>query len=86
MPVQAVDQCLDRRLVQVTDVARCLTGLLAGHEGLGIDRPESVNNDFSSDGLDRVDNDSDGTWVKLLEGLPVSWSVCTVRDDAPAEC
>ena len=86
MPVQAVNQCLDRWLVQVTDVARCLTGLLAGHERLRVDRPESVNNDFSSDGLDRVDDDSDGTWVKLLEGLPVSWSLCIVRDDALAEC
>jgi hypothetical protein len=72
MPVQTVNEGLDGWLVQVTDVASCLTRLLASHKGLRIDRPESVNDHFASDGLDRVDDDGDSSWVELLKGLLVS--------------
>lgn len=69
MSVQAVDESLDRGLVEVTQVTCALTGLLAHHKVLRIDQAESINDDLSLDGLNGIDDDSDGSRVKLLERL-----------------
>lgn len=57
MPVQPVDQRLYTRLVQMPQIARGLTRLLAGNHILRVDASECVNDDFTADGLDRVDDD-----------------------------
>jgi hypothetical protein len=107
MSVETVDESLDRRLVEMTDVSSRLTRLLASHlreggdkswisasvevkltgilssettrprrpqsretdEHLRVDETESVDDNLPFDRLDGVDNDGDGSRVKLLEGL-----------------
>lgn len=67
--IQTVNQSLDGGLVQMTQVGGCLAGLLAHDNGLGLDETESINNDLALYGLNRVDDDGDGTGSELLEGL-----------------
>jgi len=69
LPVQVVYQGLYARLVEVTHVARRLSRLLTRHDGGRRNSSESVDDDFTSHGLDRVDNDSHRSRVELLEGL-----------------
>lgn len=47
--VQAMDQCLDAWLVQVTDIGGCLARFVAHCCGLGIDQTESINDDLALD-------------------------------------
>ena len=42
-------------------VGCCLSRFLTQHEELRANQPESVNNNFAFDGLDRVDDDSNGS-------------------------
>ena len=67
--VQAVDERLDRRFVEVAKVGGGLAGFLAHHKGLWVDEPEGVDDDFALDGLDRVDDDGDGAARQGFEGL-----------------
>jgi hypothetical protein len=67
--VQTVDKGLDRGLVQVTQVGRALSGLLAKHKRLGVDESEGVNDDLALDRLDGIDDDGDGSGGQLLERL-----------------
>lgn len=67
--VEAVDECLDRWLVEVTDVRGRLTWLLACHESLWVDEAESIDDDLAFDGLDWVHDDCYCAWVELLERL-----------------
>ena len=53
----------------MTEIRGRLTGFLAHHEGLRIYEAEGVNDDFSLDGLDGVDDDGDGAGGELFEGL-----------------
>jgi hypothetical protein len=62
-------QRLDARLVQMSDVRGRLTSFLTGHDGLRVDRPESVDDHLASNGLDGVDDDCDGSGVELFKGL-----------------
>jgi hypothetical protein len=64
-----VDECLDGGLIQVSKVRGTLTWLLAEHEGMWVDEAEGINDDFTLDGLDGVNNDGDGARGELLEGL-----------------
>ena len=63
MPVQPMYQGLDTRLVQMTDVGGGLPRLLVEQHQLGVDRPESVDDDLALDGLDGVDHHGHGTLV-----------------------
>jgi hypothetical protein len=67
MSVQAVNQSLDTWFIQMTNVTCRLTRFLTGHEGLRVDRSESVNDDFTTDGLDGVDDYCYCSRVELLE-------------------
>jgi len=67
LPVQVVHQGLYAGLVEVSHVTRCLSRLLARHDGGGRNSSESVDDDFTSHGLNRVDNDSHRSRVELLE-------------------
>lgn len=58
-----MDESLDRGLVQVAQVAGALTRLLAHHQELRVDQSERIDDDFALDGLNRVDDDSDGSRV-----------------------
>ena len=58
--VEAVDEGLDGRLVQVSDVGGRLARLVAHHEGLRVYESEGVDDDFAFYGLDGVDDDGDG--------------------------
>lgn len=60
---------MDGWLVEVADVGSRLTWLLAGHQRLWVDKAESINDDLSLDRLNWINDDSDGSWVELLEGL-----------------
>ena len=49
---------------------RCaLARLLAEHERLWVDEAEGINDDLALDGLDGVDDNSDGSGCQLFEGL-----------------
>jgi hypothetical protein len=67
LSIQIVYQSLNTRLVQMPNVTRRLPCLLSTHDRMRIDSPERINNDFSPDGLNRIDNDGDGARVQLLE-------------------
>lgn len=67
--VQAVNERLDRGLVDVSNVRRRLSGLLAHDDCVGIDEAESIDDDFALDGLDRINDDGYGTRLERLEGL-----------------
>lgn len=69
VPVQAVDECLDRRLIQVTQIGCGLPRLLTHDHSLGLNKSESINNNFALDGLDRVNDNGDSARGELLEGL-----------------
>jgi len=40
---------------------------LAKHQKLGVDKSEGIDNDFTLDGLNGIDDDSNGTGVQLLK-------------------
>lgn len=63
-------QSLNTRLVQMPDIARRLSRFLTGHDRVWVDRSERIDHDFTSYGLDRVNDDGHGAWVQLLKGLP----------------
>ncbi|KAL8865861.1 MAG: hypothetical protein Q9174_006652, partial [Haloplaca sp. 1 TL-2023] len=60
-------QGLNRRFVEMTKIRGGLTGFLAHHEGLGVYETEGIDDDFSFDGLNGVDNDGDGAGGELFE-------------------
>eukprot|EP00635_Sarcinochrysidales_sp_CCMP3193_P012987 CAMPEP_0118920032 /NCGR_PEP_ID=MMETSP1166-20130328/18864_1 /TAXON_ID=1104430 /ORGANISM="Chrysoreinhardia sp, Strain CCMP3193" /LENGTH=156 /DNA_ID=CAMNT_0006860569 /DNA_START=967 /DNA_END=1437 /DNA_ORIENTATION=+ len=64
-----MDEGLDRGLLQVTDVRRRLTRLLAEHHELRVYQAEAINDDFPLHRLHRIDDDSNGTWVESLKAL-----------------
>ena len=47
----------------------CLSRLLAHHHELRVYQPKSINDNFSLDTLDRIDNHGDGTRIKCLKTL-----------------
>ena len=64
-----MNQSLDAGFVQVAQVGSCLSGFLAHQEGLWGNKAEGVDNDFTFNGLDRIDHNSDGAGSELFEGL-----------------
>jgi len=69
LPIEVMYQCLYTRLVQVADVARRLSRFLSRHDTGWGDGPESVDDDFSTDGLDGIDDDGYSSRVELFERL-----------------
>lgn len=53
----------------MTNIARTLPRLQPHHDALRIDRSESVDDYFSLDGLNRIDDYRDRSRIKLFEGL-----------------
>lgn len=69
MSVEAVDERLNGRLVQVTQVRRALAWLLSKHKRLWIDKSEGIDDNLALDGLDGVNNHGNGSRCQLFEGL-----------------
>ena len=67
MTIEAMDESLNGRLVDVTDIRSRLTRLKALEDHSGANQPERVNDDFTLHGLDGVHDDGNGTTIKLLE-------------------
>lgn len=67
MPVKTMNQRLDTGLVQVTNIASCLSRFLSSGKGSRVDRSESVDDDLASYRLNRIDHNSYCSRVKLLE-------------------
>lgn len=57
--IKAVNECLYRRLIDMTDVRCRLAGLASRDDGLGVDQAESVDHDFTLHRLDGVNDDGD---------------------------
>lgn len=64
-----MDQSLNGRLVKMSQVRCALTWFLAKHERLWVDETEGINDYFSLDGLDRINDDSNGSRCQLFERL-----------------
>lgn len=69
MPVQTVDQSLNRRFVEMAQIGCGLARLLTKHQGLWVDEAESVDDNLTLNGLDRIDDNGDSTRSELFEGL-----------------
>lgn len=69
MPVQPMYKRLNTRFIQMANITRRLPTLLTLNKVLRIYRSESVNDDFASDGLNRVNDNCDGSIVELFERL-----------------
>ena len=69
MSVEAVDERLNGRFVQVTQVRCALTWLLSKHERLWVDESEGINDNLALDGLDGVNNNGNGSRCQLFKGL-----------------
>ena len=68
VPVESMNQGLDGRFVQMSDVAGRLAGFLAEHHELGVDEAEAIDDDLALDGLDGIDDEGDGAGIERLEG------------------
>lgn len=53
----------------MSDIRRRLARLAAAHDRLRVNKPKRVNHDFAFDGLDRVDDYTNGTGIQRFEGL-----------------
>lgn len=67
--VQAVDERLNGRLVQVAQIGCCLPGFLAHHNGLGLNQSEGIDDNLALDGLDGIDDHGDSTRRELFKRL-----------------
>lgn len=59
MPVETVDESLYRRFVNVTNVGCSLARFATSNDCLWVDKTEGVDDDFSFNGLNGVDDDCD---------------------------
>mmetsp|Transcript_17893 Transcript_17893/g.36694 ORF Transcript_17893/g.36694 Transcript_17893/m.36694 type:complete len:256 (+) Transcript_17893:205-972(+) len=69
MPVETVNQSLDRRLVEVADDRRRLSWLLPQHHHLRVDGTKGIDDNLSLDRLNRVHDHSDCSLIQRLEAL-----------------
>lgn len=69
MSIEAVDESLNGRLVEMSQVGGTLTGFLAEHKRLWVDEPESIDDNLAFDRLNRIDDNGDGSGCKLFKRL-----------------
>lgn len=67
MPIQTMNQSLDTRFIEMAQITSCLSRLLSLDKGLGVDRSESVNDDFTTDGLNRIHDYSYTSRIELFK-------------------
>lgn len=59
MSIETVDESLNRGFIEMSQVRCALAWLLAQHERLWVDKPESIDHNLAFNGLNRVDDNSD---------------------------
>lgn len=64
-----MNECLNGRLVQVSQIRCALSWFLSQHERLWIDESESIDDNFTLYGLDRIYHYSNSSGRQLFEGL-----------------
>lgn len=69
MPIQPVNQGWDRGFVKMPQIGSSLARLLTKHQRLWVDEAEGVDNDFTLDGLDGVNDNGNSTRGELFERL-----------------
>ena len=69
VPVEAVNESLDGRFVDMTDIGCSLAGLLAGNYRLWLNEAEGVDNDLALYRLDGVNDHSHRPSIQGLERL-----------------
>lgn len=69
MSVETVNEGLDGRLVEMTQVRCALTRFLTKHKRLRVDESESIDDNLSLDGLNGINNNGNSSWCQLFEGL-----------------
>ena len=69
MPIEAVNESLNGRFVDMADIGGRLTSFATGNHGLGLDEPEGIDDNFALDRLDGVNNHGYRAWVERLKGL-----------------
>mmetsp|Transcript_24751 Transcript_24751/g.57698 ORF Transcript_24751/g.57698 Transcript_24751/m.57698 type:complete len:266 (-) Transcript_24751:471-1268(-) len=67
MSVEAMNQSLNRRFLQMTNIGRGLSWLLSQHHQLGIDQAKAINHHLAFDGLDGIHHESDSSRVECLK-------------------
>lgn len=69
MSVETVNEGLDGRLVEMTQVRCALTRFLTKHKRLRVDESESIDDNLSLDGLNGINNNGNSSRCQLFEGL-----------------
>jgi len=66
MLVEAMRECVIARTSNVANVWGSLSWFSSHHDGLLVNATESINNNLTLDGLDRINDDSDCSWIQFL--------------------
>jgi len=69
MSVETMNEGLDGRLIEMTQVRCALTRFLAKHKRLRVDESESIDDNLSLDGLNGINNNGNSSRCQLFEGL-----------------
>jgi len=69
MSVETVNEGLDGRLIEMTQVRCALTRFLTKHKRLRVDESESIDDNLSLDGLNGINNNGNSSRCQLFEGL-----------------
>ena len=69
MSVETMNEGLDGRLVEMTQVRCALTRFLTKHKRLRVDESESIDDNLSLDGLNGINNNGNSSRCQLFEGL-----------------
>eukprot|EP01018_Ginkgo_biloba_P034745 Gb_24819 [translate_table: standard] len=66
MPIQTMDQSLNRWFIEMPKIRSCLSGLLTKHHSLWIDQPECINHNLSLHTLNGINHHSN---CSLIQGF-----------------
>ena len=69
MSVETVNECLNGRFVEMTQVRCALTRFLTEHKRLRVDESESIDDDLALDRLNGINNDGNSSRCQLFKGL-----------------
>lgn len=67
--IEAVYERLNGRLLQMAEIGRGLTRLVAEHHRVGVDEPKGVDDDLALHALYGIDHDGHGSFGQRLETL-----------------
>lgn len=78
-----MDQCLDRRLVDVSNVGCRLPWLPTRKHGLGVDETEGINHHLAFHRLDGINNHRNAAILHLFKRLERKVSSCMANQREP---